>query len=179
MTTDSQNQIQTMLHLRHLPAVAAADDGAPLPAPPPLDPAARRALDSLSRIYPLVLPAVEARLEALQDDFIAQLSRKMQGRGLAPQGRLRLSPAAGNTVLVEGEEDEAAGLRALFEACPYLGDLFHEMARLAVLAHGMEVTSQAYTGEGNNLAAVVADNTALLGRYQMCLKGSLSHFYLR
>lgn len=177
MTTSSQNQVRNMLHLRH-PAAASPEDGDAFAAPPPLDPAARRALDSLSRIYPLVLPALEARLDALQEDFLARLTLLMQARGLAPEGRLRLSVAGGNAVLVEGEEDEAAGLYALFAEHQDLSVHFHEMARLAVLAHGMEVTAQACAAAEEN-ATALADSAALLGRYQMCLKGSLSHFYLR
>ena len=52
---------------------------------------------------------------------------------------------------------------------------FKQMAQVAMLSHGVEMATQIH----NDIIDQVEDANPLLGHYHMCLKGPLSHFYIR
>ena len=85
---------------------------------------------------------------------------------LSPEGRL----------VVEGSDNDAEKVCELISRKPALQRRFQELARLALLSHGVEVACQAHTALRE--PEQEADNP-LFSRYHMCLKGPLSHFYVR
>lgn len=177
MTPENQNQINSMLHVQsgkissnqHL----GMYEDSPLAA---LDEATLQILRELERSGDSLVEALEARLEIMQEAFMAQIRNQVEQVGLKLESRLLLYLSPAGKLVVEGKDADAEGLCRIIEQQPSLQRLFQQMAQAALLSHGLAVASQAQQ------ALSAQDETLeapLFSRYHMCLKGPLSHFYIR
>ncbi len=123
-----------------------------------------------------VLDSLYAQLESMQEHFIGELCREVEARGIKLQQRLHLTLSENGELLIEGEEQESEAVQAILAEQPRLQRSFQEMARIALLAHGLGMACQAEDAiEKGNLG----DNPALFSHFHAYLKGALSHFYVR
>jgi hypothetical protein len=141
-----------------------------------LDEAAARALRCLTQDGENLVLALEARLDSLQEAFVGMLNSQLMEKQLRPEDRLHLSLSSDGTLVVEGNDNDTNLLCEIIARKPTLQKSFREMAQVAMLSHGVELVTQ--------IQSDIADQDCdevnpLLGRYHMCLKGSLSHFYVR
>ena len=122
-----------------------------------------------------LVPALEAQLDSLQETFVSLMEWHFEKERFCPGNRLHLFLSAEGKLVVEGDEEDTEQVCAIFSRSPRLLRRFRELARLAVLAHDIDVarTAAAMCTDSD------ADDEPLLGRYHMCLKGALSHFYVR
>ena len=177
MTPENQNQINRMLHVQ--PANVSSNqhlgmyEGSPLAA---LDEATLQILRELGRSGDSLVEALETRLENMQEAFMAQIRSQVEQVGLTLENRLLLYLSPAGKLVVEGRDADAEGLCHIITQQPRLQRLFQQMAQTALLSHGLAVASQAQQ------ALIAQDETQeapLFSRYHMCLKGPLSHFYIR
>lgn len=143
---------------------------------PSLDEVTEHRLQELMAESAELAPALEAQLDALQENFVSLLERQFEKEKFSPGNRLHLFLSAEGKLVVEGDEEDTEQVCAIFSHSPRLLRRFRELARLAVLAHGIDVARTAHTAI---LTGGDTDDEPLLGRYHMCLKGALSHFYVR
>lgn len=143
---------------------------------PSLDEVTEHRLQELMAESAELAPALEAQLDALQETFVSLLERQFEKEKFSPGNRLHLFLSAEGKLVVEGDEEDTEQICAIFSHSPRLLRRFRELARLAVLAHGIDVARTAHTAI---LTGGDTDDEPLLGRYHMCLKGALSHFYVR
>ena len=184
MNTESRNHLTEMLHLRNgatPPAAAVTSAGDTLP-PASLDAMTASRLRDFIREGEELLPVLEEQLDALQETFVSLMERQFEKEKFTPGNRLHIFLSAEGKLVVEGEDDDADKVCAIFSRHPLLQRRFRELARLALLTHGFAVARTAHEameagdnamGEGTSVGA------PLLGRFHMCLKGALSHFYVR
>lgn len=141
-----------------------------------LDEATLQILRELERSGDSLVEALEARLEIMQETFMAQIRSQVEKVGLKLESRLLLYLSPAGKLVVEGNDADAEGLCGIIAQQPGLQRLFQQMAQAALLSHGLAMASQAQQ-------ALAARNEpledALFSRYHMCLKGPLSHFYIR
>ena len=178
MTTDNNNCISAMLHMqsgateatsqaRHYPTTGKALSG--------LDETSVRALNCLAKDGEGLVTALEARLDELQEAFMDMLNTQLEERHLRPEDRLHLYLSPEGTLLVEGNDNDADLLCDIIARKPDLQKSFKQMAQVAMLSHGVELAAQMH----NDIMDQIEDGNPLLGHYHMCLKGPLSHFYIR
>lgn len=177
MNTESRNHLAEMIHMRSgTPPLAAPARTPDMDALPPTlcDDTEHRLQDFMAGSAELV-PALEAQLDSLQETFVSLMERHFEKERFCPGNRLHLFLSAEGKLVVEGDEEDTEQVCAIFSRSPRLLRRFRELARLAVLAHGIDVarTAAAMCTDSD------ADDEPLLGRYHMCLKGALSHFYVR
>lgn len=178
MNSDSQNQIASMVRMQTgapaLRGLVVADS-----EPDALSELAEEAthmLRLLSRNGQDLAQALEARLDCLQESFMQILRKHLDAGKLTLEARLHLFLSPEGRLVVEGEDGDAEKLCELISGEPALQRRFQELARLALLARGVDVARQAQ----NALESPQnSPENPLFGRYHMCLKGSLSHFYVR
>ena len=179
MNTESRNHLTEMLHLRNdAPALAAsprAANAGTMPVPPLDDTLAERVAEFMREGAELA-PALEERLDALQEGFVSQLERQFEKERFSPANRLHIFFSPEGKLVVEGADDDADKVCAIFSRNPALQRRFGELARLALLTHGISVARRAHEALET---AGGAEEEPLLARYHMCLKGALSHFYVR
>lgn len=185
MNTESRNHLTEMIHLRNgatpLAAAPLATESDTLP-PAPLDDATARRLRDFMLEGAELLPILEEQLDALQETFVSLMERQFEKEKFTPANRLHLFLSADGKLVVEGADDDADRVCAIFSRHPLLQRRFRELARLALLTHGLAVARTAHAAmEGSEAAAgeAASEGEPLLGRYHMCLKGALSHFYVR
>lgn len=148
-------------------------EGSPLTA---LDEATLQILRELERSGDSLVEALEAQLEIMQEAFMAQIRNQVEQVGLKLESRLLLYLSPAGKLVVEGSDADAEGLCRIIAQQPSLQRLFQQMAQAALLSHGLTVASQAQQAlatQGETL------EDPLFSRYHMCLKGPLSHFYIR
>jgi len=179
VTNENNNCISAMLHMQSGASETAAVERRSLPSGQPLsglDETSSRTLHCLAKNGESLVLALEERLDSLQETFMDILNSQLEARHLRPEDRLHLYLSAEGTLMVEGNDNDAALLCDIITRRPDLQKSFKEMARVAMLSHGVELAAQMH-----NDIADQADDAAnpMLGHYHMCLKGPLSHFYIR
>ena len=178
MTNENNNSISAMLHMqsgaseatssaRHYPTSGQALSG--------LDETSVRALNCLAKDGEGLVTALEARLDELQEAFMGMLNTQLEERHLRPEDRLHLYLSPEGSLVVEGTDNDAALLCDIIARKPDLQKSFKEMAQVAMLSHGVELATQIQ----NDMLDHMDDAAPLLEHYHMCLKGPLSHFYIR
>ena len=178
MTTENNNYISAMLHMqsgapentshvRHELVAGQALSG--------LDETSARTLRCLAKDGEGLVTALEARLDSLQESFMDMLNTQLEERHLRPEDRLHLYISADGTLVVEGNDNDATLLCDIITRKPDLQKSFKEMAQVAMLSHGVELATQIH----NDIADQVEEANPVLGHYHMCIKGPLSHFYIR
>ncbi len=178
MNTESRNHLAEMIHMRNgatpLAAPARLPDMEALP--PSLDAATEHRLQEFMAESAELVPALEAQLDSLQETFVSLMERHFEKERFRPGNRLHLFLSAEGKLVVEGDEEDTEQACAIFSRSPRLLRRFRDLARLAMLAHGIDVARMAHTAicTGSD-----ADGEPFPGRYHMCLKGALSHFYVR
>ena len=179
MNTDSQNHLTSMVHMQSgvsASVAAAVESDSGDVAPLSLGGRASHALQSLSRDGRELSQALEAHLDSLQESFMALLHGQLDAGKLELEERLHFYLSPEGRLVVEGSDNDAEKVCELISRKPALQRRFQELARLALLSHGVEVACQAHTALRESEQE--ADNP-LFSRYHMCLKGPLSHFYVR
>ena len=179
MNTDSQNHLTSMVRMQSgvsASVAAAVESDSGDVAPLSLEGRASRALQSLSRDGRELSQALEAHLDSLQESFMVLLHGQLEAGKLELEERLHLYLSPEGRLVVEGSDNDAEKVCELISRKPALQHRFQELARLALLSHGVEVACQAHTALQE--PELKADNP-LFSRYHMCLKGPLSHFYVR
>lgn len=178
MTTENNNYISAMLHMQSGASEASATvRHTPTTERPlaELDETSIRTLNCLAKDGEGLVSALEARLDSLQEAFMDMLNTQLQERHLRPEDRLHLYLSPEGTLLVEGNDNDANLLCDIIARKPDLQKSFKQMAQVAMLSHGVELAAQMH----NDIMDQIEDGNPLLGHYHMCLKGPLSHFYIR
>ena len=179
VNTESRNHLAEMVHLRNgtTPLAASPRSATPdcLPPASPDSATGRRLREFMTESAEL-LPALEEQLDALQETFVSLLERQFEKEKFTPAHRLHIFLSPEGKLVVEGEDDDADKVCAIFSRQPQLQQRFRELARLALLTHGIAVARRAHAAME---AGADSDDEPLLARYHMCLKGALSHFYVR
>lgn len=141
-----------------------------------LDEATLRILHSLECSGSGLVEALELRLEAMQETFMVQLQSCLGEQFPEFDERILLYLSPMGDLVMESKEQGAEKLCRIISEHPSLQKYFHTMAKIALLVHGLSVASHAQ-------CALKADteneDVTIFSRYRMCLKGSLSHFYVR
>ena len=148
-------------------------EGSPLAA---LDETTLQILRELERSGDSLVEALEARLEIMQEAFMAQIRSQVEQVGLKLESRLLLYLSPVGKLVVEGNDADAEGLCRIIAQQPSLQRLFQQMAQAALLSHGLAVAAQAQQALAAQSETL---EDPLFSRYHMCLKGPLSHFYIR
>ncbi len=178
MNTENRNHLAEMIHMRNGAAALAAPARIPdMDAlPPSFDEVTEHRLQEFMAESAELVPALEAQLDSLQEIFVSLMERQFEQEKFSPGNRLHLFLSAEGKLVVEGDEEDTEQVCDIFSHSPRLLRRFRELARLAMLVHGIDVARTAHTAirTGGD-----ADDGPLLGRYHMCLKGALSHFYVR
>lgn len=146
---------------------------APLAA---LDEPTLQILRELERSGDSLVEALEARLEIMQEAFMAQIHGQVEKQHLKLEDRLLLYLSPTGQLVVEGNDEDADNLCHIISQQPHLQRHFQQMAQLALLSHGLTVAAQAHQALA---AGDEMKEEPLFSRYHMCLKGPLSHFYIR
>jgi len=178
VTTENNNYISAMLHMQSGASEASATvRHTPTTERPlaELDETSIRTLNCLAKDGEGLVSALEARLDSLQEAFMDMLNTQLQERHLRPEDRLHLYLSPEGTLLVEGNDNDANLLCDIIARKPDLQKSFKQMAQVAMLSHGVELAAQMH----NDIMDQIEDGNPLLGHYHMCLKGPLSHFYIR
>lgn len=178
MNTESRNHLTEMLHLRNgAISPAAVPRSAEIDTlPSSLDDTTARRLRDFMLEGAELAPALEEHLDALQEGFVSQLERQFEKEKFSPANRLHIFLSAEGKLVVEGADDDADKVCAIFSRQPGLQRRFRELARLALLTHGIAVARRAHAALETGADS---DEAPILARYHMCLKGALSHFYVR
>lgn len=103
------------------------------------------------------------------------LNTQLEERHLRPEDRLHVYVSPEGTLVVEGNDNDANLLCDIITRKPDLQKSFKQMAQVAMLSYGVELATQIH----NDIIDQVEDANSLIGHYHMCLKGPLSHFYIR
>jgi hypothetical protein len=134
--------------------------------------------DACDRLYVLLSQAVplrgemEERLDRLKEAFLETLSGLLQQEGIDLKDRLLIGFHGGVLRVADLQHPQAARINALLDRTPILAGLLRRIAMDTLLLHGLDVLDQAVSLEQQNIA-----REGMLETYQVCLKGSLSHFY--
>lgn len=181
VNTSSQNHLASMVHMQSgsSPVVAAAvepDSATDADASALLAGRASRALQNLVRDGNELSQALEKHLDSLQESFMALLQGQMEDDNLSLEDRLHLYLSPEGRLVVEGNDSDTEKVCEIISRKPVLQRRFQELARLALLSHGVEVACQAHAALQKQEQQV---ENPLFSRYHMCLKGPLSHFYIR
>lgn len=129
-------------------------------------------LDQMLESATPLLPDVEEGLDLLKERFLTDLRSCLDAAKFSPEQRIvvGLDPI-GRLCLVDPAEHPA--LERIFAERQDLEDALREIAVQAALLRGIQdigAARQARPGEQADLS--------LPGRYHVCLKGGLSHFYV-
>ncbi len=173
VTADSHNHIDVMLRVQsglssppqELLPLQEAEEEKLLPA-----------LQGLSLDGKSFVRILEGRLDSMQEIFLDMLNAQLAEHCLRPEGRLQLFLSPAGDLTVEGNAHDSALLQEIIAQNPLLQRQFQEMAQVALLSHGMDMAVQA---SSCLLDQQEQTENPQLGRFHLCLKGSLSHFYLR
>ena len=176
MTSENSNQINAMLRVHSVNTLPAPQPGLPAEPLQEQDAFSSALVRLLAEEGEGLVRALEARLDTLQEGFLDTLNRQLAERQMHPADRLHLFLSPEGSLMVEGNDSDADMLCEIIDRRPDLRASFREMAQMAMLSHGVELATRARNGmEGKD----DGDIAPLLGHYHMCLKGSLSHFYIR
>lgn len=174
---NATNDLGTMLYMQQsstlpplspvvfLPSTIEESNGETIKFPPALD----ALLNSLSSCGTEVETMLEEQLEAMQDAFLQKLESTLRLGGVILNDKLTITLTENQTLVFQSNEDSDELLAAL-GGCEELQTMFITLHKLALMSQGLHYMSQAYS------PALPPSN---LPQYKMCLKGALSHFYLR
>lgn len=173
MTTDSHNHIDAMLHVQ-------PDTPHSVPQEmPPLQKEEEKLLPTLQDLSfegKNFVQILEDRLDSMQKIFMDMLNSQLKEYCLQPEELLQLSLSSTGTLQVDGNAHDAAILHKILAQQPSLQQQFQEMAQIALLSHGMDITVQACNSLFNTQEE---QETPPLEKFHMCVKGTLSHCYIR
>ncbi len=111
---------------------------------------------------------LEQHIETLQEDFLAHVHSRLAEKNIQLEEKLVLSLSPENTLLLQCQEHEEALLTALGEDDD-LRKRLQELRSAAFISQGLHYVMNAQQeNPDENLA-----------EYKVCVKGKLSHFYLR
>lgn len=168
------NDLDSMIHVQQatayppvscLPAMPDAHTGGPMTISPALD----ALLDSLSTCGTDAENILEEQLETLQEAFLQKLESTLHKGGVTLTEKLTITLTENQTLVFQSHEDNEELLAAL-GGCEELQTMFVSLHKLALMSLGLQYMNQAHG------PAVLS---AHVPQYKMCLKGALSHFYLK
>ena len=136
-------------------------------------PALKNLLDALSTYGDSAERMLEEQLETLQDAFLHKLDSTLVKGGVTLSDKLTISLADNQTLIFQCHEDNERLLAALdssLEGSEELQDMFVALHRLAIMVQGMNFVNRSRSPRPLD---------AGMPQYKMCLKGALSHFYLK
>ncbi len=114
------------------------------------------------------LQELEMYVEQLQEEFLAHVANVLREKDIHMEEKLVLSLSSDNMLVLQCQEQEEALLAALGEDA-LLRQRLQTLRSMAFLAKGMQYM----------LAAREDVVPAHMAEYNVCVKGQLSHFYLR
>ncbi len=114
------------------------------------------------------LQELEMYVEQLQEEFLAHVANALRERDIHMEEKLVLSLSSDNMLVLQCQEQEEALLAALGEDA-LLRQRLQTLRSTAFLAKGMQYM----------LAAKEEVAPTHMAEYNVCVKGQLSHFYLR
>ena len=148
MNSNSQNHLASMVHMQSgtsAAVTAAVESDSGTEASTFLAGRASRALQNLARDGNELSQALEERLDSLQESFMALLHGQMEAGKLDLEERLHLYLSPEGRLVVEGSDNDTEKVCEIISRKPALQRRFQELARLALLSHGVEVACQAHT----------------------------------
>ncbi len=165
------NAINTMLHTADLSSehvdISQERNATPLHAGE--EEQAYKVIDHcISTFGEEALHELQQHIEFLQEDFLAHLYARLTEKNLQLDEKLILSLTAENTLFLQCQEHEEALLAALGEDTDLLKRL-QDLRAIAFISQGLLYIRNAKEEKPD----------ASLAEYKVCLKGKLSHFYLR
>lgn len=174
---DATNELSTMVYIQQNNDLPALSPRAFLPATTeahgdqviPISPALDSLLDSLSSCGNEAESLLEEQLEALQDAFLQKLESTLRQGGVTLNDKLTITLTENQTLIFQSHEDSDELLAAL-GGCEELQTMFITLHKLALMSQGLHYMNHAYS------PALPPQH---LPQYKMCLKGALSHFFLR
>lgn len=145
--------------------------------------AAESAQDVLKVLHELVetqgqnvCEALERTMENLQDLLVQSVQDTLASCEISPNERLVLRLSAQGDLMLEGEGPVVKMVQNSLDASPLLTSLFRQIQARAMILQalddikaGLEVCFDQHAGDLYSRAPV----------YKMCIKGTLSHFYLQ
>ena len=134
------------------------------------------ALNCLEQDGPMLLRTLDEQIEQLQEDFVTGLRTQMPEEQLGLGERLHLCLSAEGKMLVDGADSDVEKVSNVLANRPELQNTFRELAKLSLLSHGIDVACQAQAALRD---ADAEGNSVMFSHYHACLKGQLSHFYVR
>lgn len=121
-----------------------------------------------------LLPDVEEGLDQLREHFLTDLRACLDAANLAPEQRVVVGlDENGHLRLVEPSESPV--LENLFAKRPEMEAALREIAAQATLLRGIQDIGAAISLSRHGSSS---SGPLLPGRYHVCLKGGLSHFYV-
>ncbi len=117
---------------------------------------------------PEAMQELESHVEQLQEEFLAHLNTLLLEKNINLNEKLVLNLSNENVLVLQCQEQEEALLAILGEN-DVLHERLQELRAMALLAHGLQYA----------ISARDAKAAANLAEYNVCVKGKLSHFYLR
>ena len=143
--------------------------------PVPISSRGKAVLRSLEDDGQILLNDLEEQIESSQENFIALLRNDLKRNAVKLEDRLHLYLSADGQLVVEGNDNDAERVHAIIAQKPFLQCRFRELARLALLSHGIDVACQAHKA----LKTPPDDKGVMFSRFHAYLKGQLSHFCVR
>ena len=174
MNTPTHNQLAAMVTMSR---TGGQHVGQTLPAPEKNAPAEDvQFRNTLTGCGPRVLERLEDEIERLQEEFIDVLFSEVEARGIKLDSRLHITISEEGELVVEGDEADTEKLQQLLAERATLTGSFRQLARLSLLAHGLDLACRAERALED---ADDGDFTPALAHYHAYIKGALSHFYIR
>ncbi len=161
------NAINTMLHV-HSDANTAMKNGAEAPVWLEQEEALSAIEHSVRTFGVQAIQDLEEYVEYLQGEFLAHVQSLLQEKNIHMDEKLMLTLSEDNTLLLQCQEHEEALLSALGEDA-LLREQLENLRSTAFMARGLQYM----------LAAKAQKVPAHMTEYNVCLKGKLSHFYLK
>lgn len=143
--------------------------------PVPISPEGKAVLRSLENDGQNLLHDLEEQIESSQEKFIALLRNNLRKNAVKLEDRLHLYLSSDGQLVVEGNDNDAERVHDIIAKKPILQSRFKELARLALLSHGIDVACQAHKA----MKTPPDDEGIMFSRFHAYLKGQLSHFCVR
>ncbi|MBO4313169.1 MAG: hypothetical protein J5838_02645 [Desulfovibrio sp.] len=175
MNNTGQNQLGHMVNLHtstYEDGTLTAED---FSTPVPISPEGKAVLRSLENDGQNLLHDLEEQIESSQEKFIALLRNNLRKNAVKLEDRLHLYLSSDGQLVVEGNDNDAERVHDIIAKKPILQSRFKELARLALLSHGIDVACQAHKA----MKTPPDDEGIMFSRFHAYLKGQLSHFCVR
>ena len=143
--------------------------------PVPISPEGKAVLRSLENDGQNLLHDLEEQIESSHEKFIALLRNNLRKNAVKLEDRLHLYLSSDGQLVVEGNDNDAERVHDIIAKKPILQSRFKELARLALLSHGIDVACQAHKA----MKTPPDDEGIMFSRFHAYLKGQLSHFCVR